>query len=356
MKILVIGDVHWSAYSSIVRKQGTKYTKRLENLIQSVNWAESVVKEQNCDVVVYLGDFFDKSQLTDIELTALKEIIWTDVPHYFIVGNHESSVNGLRYNSTKALQHKDFNIIDTPTSKWGMEWGIDSTEFVFLPYIIEDDRKNLVEYFDKENLNNQPLHKRIIFSHNDLKNFQMGKFISTTGFDIKEIEDNCDLYFNGHLHNGGFVNDKETILNVGNITGQNFSENASKYDHLVCVLDTDTLNTTYFENPFALNFMNMEVTCQKDIDNFRLIKNSMVLSIRCREDLVEVLRGHLKQIPEEQLLEYRIVSYREDVSDEVIEEQCNLTNTDYLLKFQDFIYENIDRSATTVEEVGEVIK
>ena len=41
MKIGVIGDVHWSSYSSIVRSTGDVYSTRLENLIQSINWSEN---------------------------------------------------------------------------------------------------------------------------------------------------------------------------------------------------------------------------------------------------------------------------------------------------------------------------
>ena len=40
MKIGVVGDVHWCAYSSILRSRGNKYSIRIENLIKSVNWAE----------------------------------------------------------------------------------------------------------------------------------------------------------------------------------------------------------------------------------------------------------------------------------------------------------------------------
>lgn len=45
----------------------------------------------------------------------------------------------------------------------------------------------------------------------------MGQFISKAGFDINDIEDNCDLFINGHLHNGSKITDK--IFNVGNLTG-----------------------------------------------------------------------------------------------------------------------------------------
>ena len=41
---LIVGDVHWSEYSSIYRKRGTKFSKRLENLINTVNWIEETAE------------------------------------------------------------------------------------------------------------------------------------------------------------------------------------------------------------------------------------------------------------------------------------------------------------------------
>ena len=60
MKILVVGDVHWSIYSSIVRKRGEIYSSRLENLIKSINWVEKVAQDQKCSMVIGLGDFFNR--------------------------------------------------------------------------------------------------------------------------------------------------------------------------------------------------------------------------------------------------------------------------------------------------------
>ena len=114
MKILLYTDVHLSTNSSIIRKRGTKYSERLENIIASVNWAEHKATELSCDEIICLGDFYDKHILSDEEITALTDIEWAKMPHTFIVGNHESSVDGLRYNSVKSLQALGFNIISDP--------------------------------------------------------------------------------------------------------------------------------------------------------------------------------------------------------------------------------------------------
>ena len=89
MKLFIITDTHFCENSSIVRGQGDKYTKRLENCIQTQNWAERKAEELSCDYIIHLGDYFDKSNLTDQALAA-QDIEWRYPKHIFLVGNHES--------------------------------------------------------------------------------------------------------------------------------------------------------------------------------------------------------------------------------------------------------------------------
>ena len=113
MKILFVGDVHWSTYSSIVRSRGNHFSKRLENLIASMNFVESIADKYQCDEEIFLGDFFDKPDLNAEEISALSEIEWSHYPRirHFIVGNHESGIASLVYSSTKSLQFKNNDII-----------------------------------------------------------------------------------------------------------------------------------------------------------------------------------------------------------------------------------------------------
>ena len=157
MKIGVVGDVHWSKYSSIVRSRGNKYSTRLENCIKSINWAEEVTK--HCDLIVYLGDFFDKSDLSAEELSALNDLIWNDVPHKFLVGNHEMGLNDLSFSSSHTFNlHDNFEVIDEPTY-------LEQNNICFIPYILESDRKPFSKYIENKD--------SIVFSHNDIKGITM---------------------------------------------------------------------------------------------------------------------------------------------------------------------------------------
>ena len=84
------------------------------------------------------------------------------------------------------------------------------------------------------------------------------------GFSIEEIEENCTLFINGHLHNFSTVGNN--IVNLGNITGQNFSEDGYAYPHQCMILDTVKREIEYIENPFALYFYKLDFTKYSDSD------------------------------------------------------------------------------------------
>ncbi len=338
MKIFVVGDVHWSEYGSIVRKQGKVYSQRLENLIQTINWCEKTAKDEGCSRVVYLGDFFDKPILNDREISALNEIMWNDLPHDFVVGNHESSVDGLRFSSTKVLEKPNFIIRDAPYLEICGDASIG-----WLPYITEDNRKPLDDYF-------HGVSPKVIFSHNDIKGINFGAMESKSGFEIPDIEKHCKLFINGHLHNGAWLTDG--ILNLGNITGQNFGENAYKYSHRAAALDMNSLELEFFENPYAFNFIQLDIAKEADIAGFSPKKKNMVINFRCDEGLIQSLREKLKTVD---LAESRITSVRskETRGDDG---KIEIEVIDGNKRFTEFMLERLGDSDIVKQEILEVLK
>ena len=246
MRIGIVGDVHWSKSSSIIPAKGDRYSLRLTKLIDSVNYAEHATRD--CDFVVYLGDFFDRSDIEAEEMTALKEVCWNFKQHYLLVGNHEVfnrslEDTGLFNNTARVFDLMNFAVFP---EVWNLKK--DGVRFIFLPYQTE---KNALD------LNTIPKYegKTVIFSHNDLQ-IRYGAYLSTSGYSVEDIEKNCDLFINGHIHNFSTVGKK--IVNLGNLTGQNFGEDALIYPHRIAFLDTDTMELTYEENPYAFNFYKVE--------------------------------------------------------------------------------------------------
>ena len=357
MKILIYGDCHFSTYSSIVRRRGERYSERLNNLIQSINWAENLGNEMNVDSVVCLGDFFDAPNLTAEEITALGDIVWCNAPHSFLVGNHEVGRKDMTTSSAHIFLgtddgHNVFGVshfmVEYKPHSYKIPVGHYVLDLCFLPYIFEDERKTIEEYFPKIDAPT----RKIIFSHNDIKGLQLGGFVSKAGFDIDDIENNCSLFINGHLHNGSKISDK--IINCGNLTGQNFGEDASTYDHVALVLDTDDLKIAVFENPYAFNFYKLDVVEKSEIEFDKIItglKNNAVLSIRCSESLVSHIKERLSG--SNNVSEYRLVIVRDRTTADV-KSTKELNSVDHLKMFSDFILKELGTSDVIVSELGEV--
>lgn len=340
MKILLVGDAHFCKRSSIINKFGTKYPARLENQLQTFGWIKEQALKNNCEMVIGLGDLFDSSQLSDVEITAAKELPFAELPTYLIVGNHEASSQDLTFNSTKVLEAPNRKIISEPYSFF-----VDNTEICLLPYIVESDRKPLAEYFPASTS------QRVILSHNDIKGISYGPVISAAGFEVSDIEANCDLYINAHIHNGQRITDK--IYNIGNITGHNFSEDALRYSHKIIILDTNDLSLTYVENPYAYNFYKLQIDCESDIYCLDQLKNNAVLSIKCEQSLVEAVKQKLSTL--NNIAESRLIITKKYTENPVATEEIDLS-VDHLARFVEYCKATIENTTTLDEEIAEVCK
>ena len=353
MKLLIVGDTHYSQYSSIIRKRGEIYSQRLENLLWSINWAEQTAIKSKVDKIIYLGDFFDRADLNAEELTAFKDIVWAkDIPHIFLVGNHEVGARTLKYSSVHFLEAlgENFKIIDEPTYECGFGY-----RFFYLPYIFENDRKSIKEYKNKLTATycweTNEVKKDYIFSHNDLKGIQYGCIESKEGFEIEDILNNCQLFINGHIHNGSWVK-KDRILNLGNLTGQNFNEDGYEYIHNILYLDTDTDEIILIPNHYAFNFIKLEVDKEEDIDKLDILPNS-VISLKCKESLVPELRRILDDYSD--VKEYRITSVA-DINDVEENTTVEFNSIDHLQQFQEYIINQLGKTDAVIKELIEVLK
>lgn len=346
MKILLFTDLHMCPRASIINKWGTKYPARLENCIESVNWLERLAEEYGCKYIINLGDFFDKPDLSSETITAIKDIKWSDIMHYSLVGNHDASTSSLIFNSANSFIADRHAIITEPQILF-----LDDCDILFLPYVVECDRKPLEQYFLDKNLNPINTGKpRVILSHNDISGIQMGPVVSKTGFSIEEIEANCKLMCNGHLHNGQAISSK--IINLGNLTGKDFGEDAYKYSHNIAILDTKTLALTFIENPHAFNFYKIQIETVQDIAQLCSLKNNAVISVKCDSSLVEQTKQVITNIPN--IIESRIIITRK--YEEATEPSEVDLSVDHLARFIECCRANIETSTILEEELAEICK
>ena len=342
MKICIFTDNHFCSNSSIIRSKGEKYSTRLENQIASLNWVNELAVSKQCDQLICLGDFFDSSTLNSEELSALKEIRWNDLPKKFIVGNHEMGSSDLTLNSTNALSQLG-DVIYQPTQQIGFGYRL-----IFLPYILETDRKPLKSYIWEATIDNwetQEIKNTIILSHNDIAGIRYGQWESKAGFSVDEIDESCDLFINGHLHNQSQINEK--ILNLGNLTGQNFSEDAFKYSHCAAILDTTTMKVELINNPYAFNFYKLEPIDLDDLLNKigNLDNSNSIATVKiCAKDIDQA-----RMICDKYLKEYRLIS----VMDKVVTsaESSQIINVDHIEQFKQYVVNKIGSSEILIEEL-----
>jgi DNA repair exonuclease SbcCD nuclease subunit len=313
-----------------------------------MNWLEQLAEEQQCDYVINLGDFFDKPDLTSETITACKEIKWSSKMHYSIVGNHDASTSSLLFNSVNSFLGDVHSIITEPQLI-----SLDDCFICFLPYIVECDRKPLSQYFEKlDELDKAK--PRIILSHNDISGIQLGPIVSKTGFSIEEIEANCDLFINGHLHNGQKISPK--VINLGNLTGKDFGEDATKYSHNAAILDTETLELTFIENPYAYNFYKVQINNEADLALLGSLKTRAVVSIKCDSSLIDKVKQKLEDL-NEHIIESRLIivkTYNESESSETSAELD--LSVDHLARFVECCKANIESTTMLDEEITEICK
>lgn len=350
MKYLLYSDVHFCETSSIVNAKGIKHSIRLDNLIASLNWAEHQAEKNNCDEIICLGDFFDKIQLNSKEITALRDVEWSSLPHKMLVGNHEGLGANLFYNATNIFRiftNSNYEIIDKPCIEI-----TDEAELIFIPYlseIIRDKRElsDILVDFQKSGK------KRIILSHNDIKGIRYGAIESKDGFAIEDIEKSCDLFLNGHIHNTSKI--CKNGFNLGNLTGQNFSEDAEIYPHNIYILDTCNNSLEAIENPYALNFYKIDLSSIKDMKIFNELKDNSVLSIKCLDKLKPELDTTIANLE----AEHKVVAKRITVyTDEKIEsiEISDLAATNHLTEFYNFCIDKLGSEKLVVEELSNLVK
>ena len=339
-KVLVYTDVHWSSYSSILRAREGKYSVRLNNLIKSMNYIEQFAVDNNCDELICCGDFYDKPSISCEEMTALQDVKYSNLKHTFLVGNHESDISSLDFSSTKFFESINADVIDKVHSR-----NInDFVDFTFIPYISTGDFKlsNIVKNKNKRN---------VVFAHQEIAGIRYGKVVSQSGFSVDDILNNCTLFLDGHLHNNMIIN--RSIVILGNLTGQNFNEDAEKYLHLFYILtveDDGSITLDTYENPYAFNFYKIVIEKESDLDVFKTLKQNAVLSVVSDSRYVDKVNELLNN---PNIVSHRLSTVYMDEMSETNSETSELLNNDnYMKRFVDFAQLKLPHSPALIDELS----
>ncbi len=280
-------------------------------------------------------------------MTALQEIKWCPKPHTFLVGNHDASRKDLLFNSVNSLKNLNFKIIESVSLN-----NLNSEcDFLYIPYLQDDVRKSIKDYKEEFRLteNNKKL---VVFSHNDIQ-CSYGFYKNDSGLSINDIETNCTLFLNGHIHNNyKFCNNG---INIGNLTGQNFNENAFIYRHgcyLLEISDTGNITLEFLENPFCFNFYQLHIVNEKDYSLLDNLKCNSVVSIKCKDSLIEKLKLLIKDNPK--IIESRIICDKTLEGDKNKISLNSLSEINHIEELEKFILNQLGSDEDVKEELNKI--
>lgn len=277
-KVVFTSDIHFCKRESLVED-------RYEHLVKSLVWADCGVE---ADLHIDLGDMFNTSHLTAEDVAVLDSVHFRNKWHC-VMGNHEQDGHHslLRY-------FRDIHeIYEAPRLKRfdGVGW------FLFLPFT-----KHPMPL--SELLRGLPDGEKVVVcSHCEF----VGMFdtVEGAGYSLDEI--NADarikMWFQGHYHQRAVLSPKVVI--VGNLCGQNFTQNFDP--HGVVVYDTDTNKYTFVENPYALVFGKMDTNTPKCKDIRKLIEGDPVKRYVLAIQTDSELRDKMKAWAAEHLVASRIM-------------------------------------------------
>jgi hypothetical protein len=144
------------------------------------------------------------------------------------------------------------------------------------------------------------------------------------------------------------------VINLGNLTGKDFSEDASKYTHKVMLIDTETMNVEFVENPHAFNFYKVDINFETDLEALFKLKPNAVVSIKCKDYLVPKVRTTLEALPE--ILESRIIIIKD--LNETSEDEFSASNLyiDQCAKFAECCRAKLANNEILEAELAEILK
>jgi DNA repair exonuclease SbcCD nuclease subunit len=271
----------------------------LEDCDRYIDWFINLVKQQQCDMILFLGDFHHVRNNININtmhvsLNVLEKLNNLDLPIIFIPGNHDLFFKDLRTISSVRYisKFKNIQLIMKPTT-------IDNVSFV--PWLIGEEHKDI-----------RKIRAKYIMGHFELPRFLMNAMVAMPdhGELRKEHFDHVDMVFSGHFHKRQI---QDNIHYIGNAFPHNYADagddergavilpwgekpiyfnwdQAPKYRvmNLAQLID----NPTYFLNDKTYARVNLDISISYEEANF--IKETMLAQYQARE---------LKLIPNKQVLD-----------------------------------------------------
>jgi DNA repair exonuclease SbcCD nuclease subunit len=236
MRLALITDTHWG-----VRNDNVAFMDNSKRFLDEIFFP--YCKTNNIKELVHLGDLVDRRKYININTAKrlredfLDPLMAFDNVH-IIAGNHDTyfkntnEVNALR----ELLPSYPYTIYD----KFPKEVEFDNTIVLMTPWICDDNRKLSLEKF-------KSTPSQIIMGHLELSGFEMYRGSIVSHGDDRSLFDRFDMVLSGHYHHRSSDGSIHYLGSHAEFTWSDYDDRKGFH-----VLDTETRDLTFIENPYRI--------------------------------------------------------------------------------------------------------
>ena len=266
MKIAIITDQHYGA-----RNDSTHFLDFYQKFYDEIFFPK--LEEEGIDTVLILGDTFDRRKYVNFyTYKRAREMFFDrlfgkDIKVFMLAGNHDTYYKNT--NSVNALQELvaqgyPFHIYDKAPEI--VEF--DKLPILLIPWICDENRQESIHKIKSANA-------PIAAGHLEIQGFEMYRGSIVSHGDDRNLFDRYDMVISGHYHHRSSDGTIFYLGSHGEFTWSDYDDPRGFH-----VLDTQTLELTFIENPYKMfgKFWYDDATIGKEPEGYDLShwKNQIV--------------------------------------------------------------------------------
>ena len=238
-KVAVISDTHWG-----VRNDNVAFMDMTKSFLDNVFFP--YLKKHKIEHVIHLGDLVDRrkqisyytaNRLRNDFLNRLADL---HIQCHLIVGNHDCYYKNT--NQVNALAELVDGIYPSMTVHVNCEQSVSigGHEVLLVPWICADNREQTLKTIQESKA-------AVCMGHLELEGFEMFRGSVSTHGDNRKIFEKFDLTLSGHYHHRSSDGSICYVGSHGQFTWSDYDDSRGFH-----VLDLDTRNLTFVENPYKM--------------------------------------------------------------------------------------------------------
>lgn len=256
MRIGIFSDIHLNKFSEFGGPDGRR---RLEDGIRVLTQVFDIFRKQQCDVVVFCGDFFHTRRTIDVDTFNTSRTCLASLPLgsfkklYALTGNHDWYDNACSTSSIEFLRDYGFEVFTRNT--WRK---VEDVGLYFVPWTPDE-------------LALEPPHKigrvkhSLLFIHIIPYGATIGQHKFRNGKKLDEYRDKFDCIFCGDIHQRQYIGDNLVIC--GTPMHHNFGDTGIRGVH---IYDSETEVVSFYPTDYPKFIATDNVNEINDGDYFRL--------------------------------------------------------------------------------------